>query len=229
MGLEKRSGKEVEALQDRIDELEFYANAKSGSDGPHKATEKLRSELHAVQAEVEAALRSVEDKDAEIARLQASLLDASSASEAAKDLRGRIASLVSELADARARPASANGQANGGNHQRQLKAALRGAEGKEREVADLRLDLQEANDENDAIRRGGPTSGAVDYELQSQVSALEERLALFERERDDAVAKSGALQVQVDESMKELDTLRAELSSERETISALREQAEVSA
>lgn len=228
MALEKRTSREIDRLQDRVDELTFWLDGRS--DKPYKETEKLRSELQTTLSKLEALQDSLEKKEVELERLRASSQDAMTASEAqAAELSAKISALESEIAEARSSRPADTGRSS--NLQRELNAALRRTEAKERENADLALNLQEANEENQALRQGGSTSQpqrSGGAELASRISVLEEQLAQVERERNDATAKATQLQKLVDESAEHLEASHAELEKERKALSALREQTGVS-
>lgn len=164
-------------LQEKIDDLRFELD---DSGGDSSATDKIRADLKTAQAHVNELKALVGEKDKEIERLQSAPTPVVDQEEIGS-LKRQITALESDLEVARSAP-TPTAAAPGTSHlQRELKSAQRRIEQKEREVQDLKKDLQEVEDENDALRQGGGAGSNNDdvrvTQLQDDLSTAQDALA----------------------------------------------------
>lgn len=241
MALERRSAREIDELKSQNEDLGYEIQALRG-DKPSPEVEKLKGQLaEATQKlatleasvqkkseEVEAKSRELEErtkelqlKSEEIERLSASAADG----ERIQELESRIVTLEAELGAARTQQPDGDSQ----HLQRELNAAVRKIEAKEREIEDLKADLKEANDENSTLRssrssNAGPVDDTRIADLEIQLGAAQEELEA-ERER---AARLVELEKTLEQTTSELQEARDELNAARVDLADLRAQMEVS-
>ncbi|RSH87702.1 uncharacterized protein EHS24_000218 [Apiotrichum porosum] len=219
MATEKRTKKEIEMLQEKIDDLRFELD---DSGGDSSATDKIRADLKTAQAHVNELKALVGEKDKEIERLQSAPTPVVDQEEIGS-LKRQITALESDLEVARSAP-TPTAAAPGTSHlQRELKSAQRRIEQKEREVQDLKKDLQEVEDENDALRQGGGAGSNNDdvrvTQLQDDLSTAQDALA---GER----SIKAELEIRLTQATEEVQSAQDEIRTLKASIEAMSTQQE---
>lgn len=234
MALQKKAEKEIEEAKDRAMELQYELDAGAfGAERPSnilKQNTKLKADLQDALANLQAVEGSKQALQAEIDDLRSQpppATDSDLHEARIAELNERIATLQVELEESRARSPTADDKSSDPSTsqlQRELKAAKRRLEVKEREIATLEQDLLDSNEEVEALRRGGAQVQDHTDDKAARITELEERIASVTAEleavRSETEAQHAELELQLSKATDDLETTRTTMGTERQRLEA---------
>lgn len=240
MALQKKADKEIEEAKDRATELQYELDARAFGELPstmEKQNTKLRTDLKSSLETIQTLEDSKKQLQEEIdgLRQHASVTTSDSDNQEARivELTEQVSSLQAALATSRSQSPFENKNGDGPTClQRELKAAKRKLEVKEREIESLEQDLLDANEEIEALRAGSSHALPHDSDGADRILELEARVQSVGEELETARSESEKAQADLAMRLAEVSTQLQEsnssLEAEKDSTVKLRSDLEVS-